>query len=112
MIVFLVVIENNSNKGLREASVYDDSDESIIYYKHTDTICENHLVEIFGVPLHDSTPTLFRASAIKALQENRVHSLVILYSSVPRNITELYSSVPKLRNIRGTDEYRARIFIG
>jgi hypothetical protein len=34
------------------------------------------------------------------LQENR------LYSLVPMNITELYSSVPKPRNIVSTDEHR------
>jgi hypothetical protein len=51
MIVFLLVIGNNSNKSLRDASVYDGSDANMIYYKHTATICENHPVEIFGVPL-------------------------------------------------------------
>jgi hypothetical protein len=34
-----------------------------------------------------------------------VHSSVLLYSSVPRNITVIYSSVPELRNIVSTDEH-------
>jgi hypothetical protein len=34
-----------------------------------------------------------------SLQENRVHS------SVPRNITVIYSSVPESRNIAATDEH-------
>jgi hypothetical protein len=38
------------------------------------------------------------------LQENMIHSLVILYSSVPRNITGLYSSVPASRNVSRTSE--------
>jgi hypothetical protein len=39
--------------------------------------------------------------------ENRVSSSIFLYSSVPRNITEIYSSVPKLRKVPVTDERRA-----
>jgi hypothetical protein len=42
-----------------------------------------------------------------SLQENMVHYSIILYFSVLRNIAELYSSVPKSRNIPGTDEHRA-----
>jgi hypothetical protein len=38
------------------------------------------------------------------LQENKVSSLVFVYSSVPSNITKVYSLVPKLRKIFGTDE--------
>jgi hypothetical protein len=37
--------------------------------------------------------------------ENRVSSSDFLYSSIPRNITELNSSVPKPRKVLGTEEY-------
>jgi hypothetical protein len=58
MTVFPLVIGNNSNKSSRDAYVHDDSDASNVHYKHADTICENHPVEIFYVPLQDSAPTL------------------------------------------------------
>jgi hypothetical protein len=47
-----------------------------------------------------------------SLQENRTHSLVCLYSSVPRNINGLYSSVLKTTNVGITNECRAHIFVG
>jgi hypothetical protein len=42
----------------------------------------------------------------KPLHENMVSSSILLYPLVPRNITELYSSVLKLRKIPGTDVHR------
>jgi hypothetical protein len=41
-----------------------------------------------------------------SLQENMASSSILLYSSVSRNITELYFSIPKLKKIPGTDECR------
>jgi hypothetical protein len=40
-----------------------------------------------------------------------LHSSVIIYSSVPRNINGLYSSVPKQINVASTNEHRAHIFV-
>jgi hypothetical protein len=41
-----------------------------------------------------------------------IHSSVVLYSSVLRNISELYSSVPKPIKLYATDEYRPGTFVG
>jgi hypothetical protein len=46
-----------------------------------------------------------------ALRKNRVSYSILLYSSVSRNITKLYSLVPKLRKIPVTDERRPGIFV-
>jgi hypothetical protein len=45
------------------------------------------------------------------LQENKVYSSVFIYSKVPRNITILYSSVPKPMNISTIDEHRPQYIL-
>jgi hypothetical protein len=40
-----------------------------------------------------------------SLQETRLYSSVFLNSSVPRNITQIYSSVHKPTNVKSTNEY-------
>jgi hypothetical protein len=43
---------------------------------------------------------------LNSLQETWYLPQFFIYSSVPRNITEIYSSIPKPRKVAVTDEHR------
>jgi hypothetical protein len=50
-------------------------------------------------------------SVVLTLQENNTYASIFLNSTVPRNITHIYSSVPKPTKVNEVDECMPGMFI-